>query len=75
MEADVVVPVPDSGIYAALGFAEEVGIPYDPAFVRNHYIGRTFIQPNDHVHQHHTVRDLQNKYFKRNDNYKICRFK
>jgi amidophosphoribosyltransferase len=43
--ADVVVPVPDSGIYAALGFSEELGIPYDPAFVRNHYIGRTFIQP------------------------------
>jgi len=46
VEADVVIPVPDSGIYAALGFAEELGIPYDPAFVRNHYIGRTFIQPN-----------------------------
>ncbi len=45
VEADVVIPVPDSGIYAALGFAEELGIPYDPAFVRNHYIGRTFIQP------------------------------
>ena len=45
VEADVVVPVPDSGIYAALGFAAELGIPYDPAFVRNHYIGRTFIQP------------------------------
>lgn len=45
VEADVVVPVPDSGIYAALGFSEELGIPYDPAFVRNHYIGRTFIQP------------------------------
>jgi amidophosphoribosyltransferase len=45
VEADVVIPVPDSGIYAALGFSEELGIPYDPAFVRNHYIGRTFIQP------------------------------
>jgi len=45
VEADVVIPVPDSGIYAALGFADELGIPYDPAFVRNHYIGRTFIQP------------------------------
>ncbi len=45
VEADLVVPVPDSGIYAALGFAEELGIPYYPAFVRNHYIGRTFIQP------------------------------
>jgi amidophosphoribosyltransferase len=45
VEADVVVPVPDSGIYAALGYSEELGIPFDLAFVRNHYIGRTFIQP------------------------------
>lgn len=45
VEADVVIPVPDSGIYAALGFSEELGIPFDLAFVRNHYIGRTFIQP------------------------------
>jgi len=45
VEADIVVPVPDSGIFAAIGFADELGIPYFPAFVRNHYIGRTFIQP------------------------------
>jgi amidophosphoribosyltransferase len=45
VEADVVVPVPDSGNYAALGFAEELHIPYEHAFVRNHYIGRTFLQP------------------------------
>jgi amidophosphoribosyltransferase len=45
VDADLVVPVPDSGIFAALGFAEQSGIPYYPAFVRNHYIGRTFIQP------------------------------
>ena len=45
VEADLVVPVPDSGNYAALGFAEERGIPYNQAFVRNHYIGRTFLQP------------------------------
>lgn len=45
-EADVVIPVPDSGNYAAMGFAEELGIPYDHAFVRNHYIGRTFLQPS-----------------------------
>lgn len=45
VEADVVIPVPDSGIYAALGFSEELHIPFDLAFVRNHYIGRTFIQP------------------------------
>ena len=44
-EADLVVPVPDSGTYAALGFAEELGIPFDHAFVRNHYVGRTFLQP------------------------------
>ena len=43
--ADLVVPVPDSGNYAALGFAQELGIPYEHAFVRNHYIGRTFLQP------------------------------
>ena len=44
-DADLVVPVPDSGNYAALGFAQELGIPYEHAFVRNHYIGRTFLQP------------------------------
>jgi amidophosphoribosyltransferase len=44
-EADMVVPVPDSGNYAALGFAEELKIPFEHAFVRNHYIGRTFLQP------------------------------
>ena len=46
VEADIVVPVPDSGNYAALGFSEELGIPYNHAFVRNHYIGRTFLQPS-----------------------------
>jgi len=45
VDADVVVPVPDSGVYAAMGFADQLGIPFDLAFVRNHYIGRTFIQP------------------------------
>lgn len=48
-EADLVVPVPDSGIYAALGMSEELGVPYFPAFVRNHYIGRTFIQPTQRI--------------------------
>lgn len=43
--ADIVIPVPDSGNYAAQGFAEESGIPFQQAFVRNHYIGRTFIEP------------------------------
>jgi amidophosphoribosyltransferase len=46
VEADIVVPVPDSGNYAALGFAEELKIPFAHAFVRNHYIGRTFLQPS-----------------------------
>ncbi len=45
VSADMVVPVPDSGNYAALGFAQELGIPFEHAFVRNHYIGRTFLQP------------------------------
>jgi amidophosphoribosyltransferase len=45
IDADIVVPVPDSGNYAALGFSHELQIPYEPAFVRNHYIGRTFLQP------------------------------
>ncbi|MDE2293318.1 MAG: amidophosphoribosyltransferase [Elusimicrobia bacterium] len=43
--ADCVVPVPDSGVPHAIGFAREAGIPYEVGFVRNHYIGRTFIQP------------------------------
>jgi amidophosphoribosyltransferase len=45
VEADVVVPVPDSGNYCALGYSEEAKIPVEFAFVRNHYIGRTFLQP------------------------------
>jgi amidophosphoribosyltransferase len=45
VKADIVVPVPDSGNYAALGFSHELEIPYEHAFVRNHYIGRTFLQP------------------------------
>ncbi len=43
--ADLVVPVPDSGNYCALGYSEEAKIPVEFAFVRNHYIGRTFLQP------------------------------
>jgi len=46
VEADLVMPVPDSGNYAALGYSEQSGIPYSHAFVRNHYIGRTFLQPS-----------------------------
>jgi amidophosphoribosyltransferase len=44
-EVDVVVPVPDSGVPAALGFAQEAGVPYEMGIIRNHYVGRTFIQP------------------------------
>lgn len=44
--ADVVVPVPDSGNCAALGYSLEAGIPYEMAFVRNHYVGRSFLQPS-----------------------------
>ena len=46
IEADIVVPIPDSGNCAALGFAMESGIPYEMAFVRNHYVGRSFLQPS-----------------------------
>lgn len=45
VEADLVIPVPDSGNWAAMGFAEESGIDFGNAFVRNHYVGRTFLQP------------------------------
>ena len=45
VDADLVMPFPDSGTYAALGYAEETGIPFEMAMIRNHYVGRTFIQP------------------------------
>ncbi len=44
-DADVVIAVPDSGIYAALGYGQELGLPYEQGMVRNHYVGRTFIEP------------------------------
>ncbi|CAA7611588.1 Amidophosphoribosyltransferase [Magnetospirillum sp. LM-5] len=47
VDADVVVPVPDSGVPAALGFAAEAKLPFDLGIIRNHYVGRTFIQPTD----------------------------
>jgi len=46
VKADIVMPIPDSGNYAALGFSKASGIPYEAAMIRNHYIGRTFIQPS-----------------------------
>ena len=46
IDADIVVPVPDSGNCAALGYSLESGIPYEMAFIRNHYVGRSFLQPS-----------------------------
>ncbi|HTG00900.1 MAG TPA: amidophosphoribosyltransferase [Nitrospirota bacterium] len=47
--ADVIIPVPDSGVPAALGYSEESGIPFDTGLIRNHYIGRTFIEPRQSI--------------------------
>lgn len=49
VEADVVVPVPDSGTPAAIGFAEGARLPFELGIIRNHYVGRTFIQPTDSI--------------------------
>ena len=49
VEADIVVPVPDSGVPAALGFSQESGIPFELGIIRSHYVGRTFIQPSQEV--------------------------
>jgi amidophosphoribosyltransferase len=51
VEADVVIPVPDSGVPAALGYAQASGIPYELGIIRNHYVGRTFIQPTQSVRE------------------------
>lgn len=55
VEADAVVPIPDSGLCAALGYAESSGVPLKMGLIRNHYVGRTFIQP------HQSVRGLKVK--------------
>ena len=47
--ADVVIPVPDSGVPAALGYAAESGLPFELGIIRNHYVGRTFIEPTDQI--------------------------
>ena len=47
VEADLVVPVPDSGVPAAIGYSQESGIPFELGIIRSHYVGRTFIQPSD----------------------------
>ncbi len=49
--ADVVIPVPDSGVPAAIGYAQASGIPYELGIIRNHYVGRTFIEPTQHIRQ------------------------
>ena len=49
VDADIVMPIPDSGTSAALGFSKASGIPYETGLIRNHYIGRTFIQPSQLV--------------------------
>ncbi len=49
VDADLVIAVPDSGVPAALGFAEESGLPFDQGLIRNHYVGRTFIEPRQSI--------------------------
>ncbi|ADZ70839.1 amidophosphoribosyltransferase [Polymorphum gilvum] len=49
VEADVVVPVPDSGVPAAIGYSQESGIPFELGIIRNHYVGRTFIEPTQSI--------------------------
>ena len=49
VEADLVIPVPDSGVPAAIGYAQQSGIPFELGIIRSHYVGRTFIQPGDQV--------------------------
>jgi amidophosphoribosyltransferase len=55
VKGDLVMPVPDSGVYAALSYAQETGLPLEMGFIRNHYVGRTFIQPVQRI------RDLEVK--------------
>jgi len=49
VEADIVVPVPDSGVPSAMGFSAQSGIPFELGIIRNQYIGRTFIEPSEHI--------------------------
>jgi amidophosphoribosyltransferase len=51
IDADVVIPVPDSGVPAAIGYSQQAGIPYELGIIRNHYVGRTFIQPTQSVRE------------------------
>ena len=54
-EGDVVIPVPDSGVPAAIGYAKEAGIPFEMGLIRSHYVGRTFIEPQESI-RHFGVR-------------------
>ncbi|WP_243364424.1 amidophosphoribosyltransferase [Fundidesulfovibrio terrae] len=49
VDADFVMPFPDSGVYAAVGYAQQSGLPFEVAMIRNHYVGRTFIQPSQNM--------------------------
>ena len=49
VEVDLVVPIPDSGVPSAIGYAEESGFPFEYGIIRNHYVGRTFIEPTDEI--------------------------
>src|SRR6185295_6575317 len=49
VQADIVIAVPDSGVPAAIGYAEEAGLPYEMGLIRNHYVGRTFIEPSSSI--------------------------
>jgi amidophosphoribosyltransferase len=55
VDADVVVPIPDSGVCAAIGYAEEAGLPMKMGLIRNHYVGRTFIEPQQSI-RHFSVK-------------------
>jgi len=48
-DAEIVIPVPDSGVPAAIGYAQQVGLPFEMGIIRNHYIGRTFIEPEQSI--------------------------
>jgi len=49
VDADLIVPVPDSGVPSAIGYAAEAGVPFELGIIRNHYVGRTFIEPTDQI--------------------------
>ncbi|WP_338446288.1 amidophosphoribosyltransferase [Pelagerythrobacter marensis] len=59
VDADLVVPVPDSGVPAAIGYAQQSGVPFELGIIRSHYVGRTFIQPSDGA-RHSSVKRKHN---------------